>query len=251
MLILLGGLGFFVIADLTTRFRSGKRQPLSLHTRIALLSTVGLVTLGFVMILVLEWNNPDTLASHGLGSKFLLALFQSVTTRTAGFNSLDFASMTTPTTLFVIALMFIGANPGSTGGGIKTVTSFVLLGTIWSTLRGRGQLFLFGRQITLATVLRALVIVLVALFTVALALFFLTLTDADKTLIELAFESVSAFATVGLSLGITADLSTAGKSILILLMYLGRVGLFTIAISLIREDKAQSIQYPTEEVIIG
>ena len=250
-LILVGSLGFFVIADLTGRLGNRERVQLSLHTKLVLVSSAALLVLGFVGVLVLEYNNPATLEPLSLGSKLLASLFQSVTPRTAGFNTLDYAAFGMPTVLLTVLLMFIGANPGSTGGGIKTVTAFVLLGSAWSLIRGEGELDLFGRRIVANTVLRAFVLALGAGLVVAVALFLLTISEPNLSLRDLIFEAVSAFATVGLSLGITAQLSAVGKSIIITLMFLGRVGLLTAALALVSERAGGTLRYPAEDVIVG
>ena len=250
-LILIGSLGFFVIADLAGRVGKRERVQLSLHTKLVLVSTAALLSVGFVGMLVLEWTNPETLEPLSLGSKLLASLFQTVTPRTAGFNTLDYAAFTMPTVLMTVFLMFIGANPGSTGGGIKTVTAFVLLGSAWSIIRGEGELHLFGRRIAARTVSRAFVLALGAGLTVFTALFLLTISEPDLPLRDLLFEAVSAFATVGLSLGITAELSSVGKSIIITLMFLGRVGLLTAALALVSENDARALKYPAEDVIVG
>ena len=250
-LILVGSLGFFVIADLTGRLGNRERVQLSLHTKLVLVSSAALLVLGFVGVLVLEYNNPATLEPLSLGSKLLASLFQAVTPRTAGFNTLDYAAFGMPTVLLTVLLMFIGANPGSTGGGIKTVTAFVLLGSAWSLIRGEGELDLFGRRIVANTVLRAFVLALGAGLVVAVALFLLTISEPNLSLRDLIFEAVSAFATVGLSLGITAQLSAVGKSIIITLMFLGRVGLLTAALALVSERAGGTLRYPAEDVIVG
>ncbi len=250
-LIIVGGLGFFVVADLSSRFSQKRRSPLSLHTKLVIFSNLVLLVFGFVVILIIEWNNPKTLHNLSLPAKLLSSFFQSVTPRTAGFNTIDYGSMKVPSLLISILLMFIGANPGSTGGGIKTVTAFVIVGSAWSIIRGQGELKLFGRRIATRTVLRAGVIALTGAVLVGGALTLLTLTDANLAFTDLFFEAVSAFATVGLSVGITAKLSVAGKIIIIVLMYLGRVGLLTAALALVAEDASDSIRFPAEEVIIG
>ncbi|MCA9836341.1 MAG: TrkH family potassium uptake protein [Trueperaceae bacterium] len=250
-LILVGGLGFFVVADLSSRFSRARRAPLSLHTKLVVFSSLVLLLFGFMFFLIVEWNNPATLHEKSLGTKLLASLFQAVTPRTAGFNTVDYNSMELPTLLVSILLMFIGANPGSTGGGIKTVTVFVIVGSAWSIIRGQGELKLFGRRVATPTVMRAGVIALTGAILVGAALTLLTLTDANLPFRDLFFEAVSAFATVGLSVGITAELSASGKVIIIVLMYLGRVGLLTAALALVSEDRSDSIRYPAEEVIIG
>ncbi len=250
-LIVLGGLGFVVILDIFARFRERRRTPFSLTSKLVLVSTVVLTAGALVFITVLEWANPATLAPLPLGSKLLGSLFQAVVPRTAGFNTLDYSQMTTASLVMTILLMFIGANPSSTGGGIKTVTFVVLLGSAWAVIRNKGELNLYGRRVALFTVVRAGVIAFGAAMTIGAAVTLLAVSDADKGLLNLLFEAVSAFATVGLSLGVTAELSVFGKWVIIVLMYLGRVGLVTFALALVEEEPDRDIRYPTEDVTIG
>ena len=250
-LIILGGLGFVVILNLLARFRQNVRTPLSLHTKMVLSVTGFLVAAGAVVLLVLEWNNPATLGGLGLPGKLLAGLFQAVTPRTAGFNTLDYSLMEPPSVLFTTLLMFIGGNPGSTAGGIKTVTFFVLAANAWSVVRGRAELDVFGRRVAQNTVVRAGVIAFGGVMVLGAALTLLTLTEPEGAFLPLFFEAVSAFGTVGLSLGITGDLSAAGKVVIMVLMYLGRIGLVTFALALVAEPPAGAVRYPAEEVVIG
>lgn len=250
-LIVLGGLGFVVIFNLLLVLRRRRRTPLTLHSKLALASSAALLSFGAVTVLALEWANPDTLAQLPLGSRLLASLFQGVTPRTAGFNTLDYAQMTTPTLLVTMLLMFVGANPGSTGGGIKTVTFAVLLASIASVIRGKGELNVFGRHIGAGTVVRAGVITVSGAFTIGLALTLLSLSDGDLGVLPLAFETVSAFGTVGLSMGVTGSLSVLGKWVIMTLMFVGRVGFLTFALALIQEAHQRALRYPEEDVVIG
>ena len=250
-LIILGGLGFVVIVNLLGRFRQGERTPLSLHTKMALSITGFLILVALVVLLVLEWSNPATIGDMNLPDKLLASLFQAVTPRTAGFNTLDYAQMQPASILFTLLLMFIGGNPGSTAGGIKTLTFFVLAVSVWSVFRQRGETSLYGRRISQSTVVRAGVIAFSGVMLAGAALTLLTVTEPDKAFLDLLFETVSAFGTVGLSLGITGSLSAAGKVIIIVLMYVGRIGLMTFALALVADLNEDSIRYPTEEVVIG
>ena len=250
-LITLGGLGFVVILNLLARFRQNVRTPLSLHTKMVLSVTGFLIAAGAVVLVVLEWNNPATLGALGLPDKLLAGLFQAVTPRTAGFNTLDYSRMEPPSVLFTSLLMFIGGNPGSTAGGIKTVTFFVLAANAWSVVRGRAELDVFGRRVAQNTVVRAGVIAFGGVMVLGAALTLLTLTEPEGAFLPLFFEAVSAFGTVGLSLGITGTLSAAGKVVIMVLMYLGRIGLVTFALALVAEPPAGAVRYPAEEVVIG
>lgn len=257
-LIILGGLGFTIVLETASQlyYRSTQgaakaRHPLSLQSKLVLSATVILILFASLMVLILEWTNPKTLAPLDLPGKLLGSLFQGVTPRTAGFNTLDYTELTPATIVITIVMMFIGANPGSTGGGIKTVTFVILFTNAWAVMRGHSELTLFGRRIGAATLSRASVIALSAIIVIFLALTLLAISDAELGIIPLLFEVVSAFATVGLSLGITDELSTFGRWVIIVLMYLGRVGFLTFALALTETQAKAQIRYPIEEVVIG
>jgi trk system potassium uptake protein TrkH len=249
LLIILGGLGFIVELNIFEHFQHPTKVRLSLHSKIVLLTTGLLIAVGWLIYLVLEWQH--TLSPLPFFQKLLASLFLSITPRTAGFNTLDYGHMHDSSLLFTILLMFIGANPGSTGGGIKTVTFFLLVAGIWSVSRGNSEVTVFNRRISLMLIIKAGVISMLAMLLIGAFLTLLTLTDPDKPFINLAFETVSAFGTVGLSTGITAQMSIAGKIILIVLMYLGRIGPMTFAIALIERQNDSHIRYPEEDVVIG
>lgn len=250
-LVIVGGLGFIVIVELIRYARTPHPPPLSLHSKIALVVTAGLLLTATLMILALEWHNPATLGALSGPHKLLAALFQAATPRTAGFSTLDYGAMHPATQLFTMLLMFIGGNPGSTAGGIKTVTFFVLVGSAWSLLRSRTELALFHRRIAVTTVLRAGVIALLSVLLLGAAVTALLLSAPHLSPLALAFEAVSAFGTVGLSLGVTTELTELGKAVLIALMYLGRVGLFTFALALVSHEADKPLKYPAEDVVIG
>jgi trk system potassium uptake protein len=249
LLIILGGLGFIVEMNLVEHYRKRRKIPLTLHSKVVLVMTLALIVVGFIIYLILEWQH--TLAPLGFAQKMLASLFLSVTPRTAGFNSVDYAQMHDSSLLFTMLLMFIGASPGSTGGGIKTVTFFLLVAGIWAVSRGHSDVSFFKRRIELMTIIKASVISILAMLLVGASLTLLTITDTDKTTLQLAFETISAFGTVGLSTGITSDMSNLGKIILMLLMYLGRIGPLTFTVALIERQKDSHIRYPEEDVIIG
>jgi trk system potassium uptake protein len=248
-LIVLGGLGFIVEMNLIAHFRERRKVPLTLHSKTVLALTGALILIGATVLLIFEWSH--SFAGLPVWQKIMAALFQSVTPRTAGFNTVDYAKMDESSLLFTILLMFIGASPGSTGGGIKTVTFFVLIGSVWSISRGRGELTIFGRRITLDTVIKSAVISVLSLMIIGAMLTILTLTDPGKDALKLAFEAMSAFGTVGLSTGITPSMSGLGKIVLILLMYLGRIGPLTFTLALIEGSPDKKVRYPVEEVVIG
>jgi trk system potassium uptake protein TrkH len=250
-LIVVGGLGFVVVINLIARHWQAQRTPLSLHTKIALSATALLIGVATVLLLALEWGNPSTLGTLSWSTKLLAVLFQAITPRTAGFNTVDYASMQPATLLVTMLLMFIGGNPGSTAGGIKTVTLFVLVGSAWSLSRGLGELQLFGRRVPVETAVRAGVITLISFMVVAGGLILLSLTDAKHGLLHLAFEAFSAFGTVGLSMGITPDLSPGGKLIIVALMFVGRLGPLTLGLALLEARPEKRIEYPAEDIVVG
>lgn len=250
-LIVLGGLGFVVVVNLIALRRQRQRTRLSLHTKIALSATVLLIGTATVSLLVLEWDNPRTLGALSGPVKVMAALFQATTPRTAGFNTVDYAGMQPATLLVTILLMFIGGNPGSTAGGIKTVTFVVLVGSAWSLSRGRGELQLFGRRVPVQTAVRAGVVTLTSFMVVSSGLIVLSMTEPERDILPLAFETFSAFGTVGLSMGITSDLSPAGKLVIVALMFIGRLGPLTLGLALAEAPPERRIEYPAEDVVVG
>jgi trk system potassium uptake protein TrkH len=249
--VVLGGLGFIVIFDLVTRYRNTTRRPLTLHTKIVLTVTALLIGIAFVVVALFEWTNPATLGMLPPAVKLQAALFQAITPRTAGFNTLDYADMRNASQVFTILLMFIGGSPGSTAGGIKTVTFFVLVGCAWSLGRGYGELSVFRRRVALDTVVKAGMIAVIGVMMSGCALTLLTLTDGNQDTFALLFETASAAGTVGLSLGVTSELSPLGKLIIISQMYLGRLGPLTFALALIERKTEKDYAYPIENIVIG
>ncbi|MBI5502027.1 MAG: potassium transporter Trk [Deltaproteobacteria bacterium] len=247
-LIIFGGLGFLVLAELLEWIRNParRRRPLSLHARIVLAATLVLIVGGSVLFALLEWRG----AMEGLSApeKVLNSFFQSVTTRTAGFNSVPMGGLTGATILLFIVLMFIGASPGSTGGGIKTSTATTILLAVRAYMRGREAVEVGGRAIPQSTVVRAVVLVALAATTCIVG-FFLLLMTQDVSFQSLFFETVSAFATVGLSIGATAEVDNSGKLVLIALMYVGRVGPLTL-ILLLGTTASEPVRYPEEPVAL-
>ena len=234
LLIVIGGLGFPVIYEFITRYKyrnSCKRLILSLHTRMVLTTTAFLIVSGALLIYLLERNT--SLAALSVNGKILASFFQSVTARTAGFNTLNIPSLGAATLFIILMLMFIGASPGSCGGGIKTTSLAVFFGIMKSKIKGMNSVNYWKRTLPEETVSRVLAIFILAVLTVAAGLLFLLVTQvgADESIKEYfltyLFEAVSAFATVGLSMGVTSSLTISGKFVIIVLMLLGRVGLLT------------------------
>ena len=248
-LVVLGGLGFFVWNDLLIhRFRF---RRLSVHTRLVLVITGVLLFGGAALILAVEWNNPGTLGSLDPGEKVLAALFQSMTTRTAGFLTVDQGALTGSGKLISILLMFVGGSSGSTAGGIKTVTVGVLVLTAIRALRGRSQVVAFGRTIAQDQINAA---VSIFLLVVSLSLGGGVILSATNGLPlgDALYETVSAICTVGLSTGITAGLNLGSQLLLILFMFFGRVGILTISFAfLAKTPPANVIRRPETRVLIG
>ena len=247
-LIVIGGLGFFVWGDIWDKRRF---RRLRLHTKLVLITTAVLLCAGFALTLLFEWHNPQTLGTMPVQEKLLAASFQSVTLRTAGFNTIDQAALTGPSQAVACLLMMIGGSPGSTAGGIKTVTAAVLVLSAISALRGRTTVSAFGRTIVSRSIMNAVTMMIVGGT--------LSLTGACViSYVESApfgacvFEAVSAFATVGLSMGLTPTLNAISRLILILLMYLGRVGVLTLGVAvLMRHREPPKMQYPDGDVMVG
>lgn len=256
-LIILGGLGYQTIMELYLwgRGRLSKTPNVpyfSLNFKIAMSTTIVLVLVGFIAFFNIEFNNPNTFGNLTFGQKILAAWFQAVTPRTAGFNTIDIGKMTTTGLFLTIALMFIGTNPGSTGGGIKTTTTRLLLSCTGAALKGRDQVIIYERHIPTVLLLKAVGVAFGSLLVVIASTTLITLTEGNnQEFITIFFEVVSAFATVGLSMGITANLSILAKLILIVTMYIGRVGILLLIASLRHEPKPQTIRYPEENLLVG
>ncbi len=259
----LGGLGFPIVSNvinylkyrLRKLFSFGREKigyrpwVLNINSRITLVTTLSISAVAFVAFFALEYNN--TLAEHNGFGKIVTALFGATTPRTAGFNTINTASMLFPTTMLVFLLMWIGASPASTGGGIKTSTFAIATLNILSLAKGKTRLEVFRREIADITVRRAFAIISLSLIVIGSGIILLSVFDADKNLMDIAFECFSAYSTVGLSLGITADLSNMSKLIIITIMFVGRVSMLTIIIAIFKKIKHKNYRYPTEEITIN
>lgn len=246
-LIISGGIGFIVMSDLA-EFR--QRRRLTLHSKVVLSMTLGLILTGMAVIFVFEFTNARTLGPLNLGSKIWASLFQSVAPRTAGANTLDIMGLRQATQFFLVILMFIGASPGSTGGGIKTTTFTLMVGAVISMLRGREDIVLFRYRLAQERVFKALTITLLALLLIVSVSMMLSTTEGHPFLMIL-FETTSAFANVGLSLGMTPELSQVGKVLICLTMFAGRLGLLTLAYALGPKQGKPLYKYPEGKMIIG
>ena len=246
--VIIGGLGFPVIMQL--RKHLGRTLKWTMNTRIVIAGTFVLLATGWVYITAIEWNNPATLGPLEWPSKLLVGFFTSVQTRTAGFNSIDIGAMDPASWLGMDALMLIGAGPAGTAGGIKITTFAVLFFIIVTEIRGEGAVNVFGKRLSRAVHRQAITVALLASGVVLVATTALMLIT-DFGLDRLLFEVVSAFGTVGLSTGITADLPPGGQFILILLMFIGRLGPITFASSLALRERRTTYEFPQERPIIG
>lgn len=257
-LIIFGGIGYETIFELYLWLRERiLREPrqiiLSLNFKVAVSTTLLLLTMGVVAFFVVEAQNPKTLGSLNLPTRFMTAWFQSVTTRTAGFNSIDISQMTTAGLFITIALMFIGGSPGGTAGGIKTTTLRILTSCTKAILRGREEVHLYKRQIPMSLILKSVGVAMGSITTVVLSTILITLTDPEFDFIKILFEVVSAFGTVGLSTGITLDaqFSTFAKLVLVATMYIGRVGVLLLMAAMLGDPKPSFVRYPEENLLIG
>ncbi|MCF8130761.1 MAG: TrkH family potassium uptake protein [Deltaproteobacteria bacterium] len=255
-LILLGGIGFPVVYEIYRRAVLRERGKVSIQTKSVISASIGLLAAGMVIILVSERSLIQTL---GWGEGLLAAFFQSVTCRTAGFNTLDIASLNTATLLFMMFLMLVGASPGSCGGGMKTTTFAVLTAFSWSRLRRFKCVNLFGKTVPEATVTKSISVLMFSIAAICVAVFLILFMDPDhgarvkgnRQFLSFVFETVSAFGTVGLSMGVTPGLTQPGKLVIILLMIIGRVGVPAFTYIIAGGGSTRGVQYAEENMMIG
>jgi len=253
-LIILGGIGFPVVYEIYRRALRGARGKLSLQTKSVLLTTAGLITVGTLVILMSEKSLNN---SNGQG--LLSAFFQSVTCRTAGFNTLEIASLNTATLVFMMFLMLVGASPGSCGGGIKTTTFTVLVAFSWSRLMRYKCVNLFKKTIPQDTVSKSISVLVFSMAAICIAVFLIVFMDPDhgarvqgnRQFLNFLFETISAFGTVGLSMGVTPVLSWSGKLVIIVLMVIGRVGVPAFTYIIAGGGSTKGVQYAEENLMIG
>lgn len=244
-LIILGGLGFLVIRDIYYKRRFSK---LLLHSKVALAITAVLLIGGTGLFWLLERGN--TLQSLSPLGTFFASFYQAVTPRTCGSNTLNISALRGATQFFFVILMFIGASPGSTGGGIKTTTFAALLAAVWTVVQGKPSAETFKRSIPHSIVYKALAVTMLAVFLVAGVTMALAITE-ETTFLAALFEATSAFGTVGLTMGLTPHLSKIGQVLIALTMYIGRVGPLTVALAFWRRQQSARFKYPEEKIIIG
>jgi trk system potassium uptake protein TrkH len=252
-LIVLGGLGFAVTSDLIF---VRKFKKMSMHSKSVLTITAFLLLFGMIFFFIFEFNNPETMGNLSWQGKFLASLFQSVTPRTAGSNTVDIASLTTPSIFLTMILMFVGASPGSTGGGVKTTTMGIIVMTVVSVIFGKKDVVAFKRTISGSIIRRAVSVFMIALTLVIFMVFVVLCTDPVQPFEKVLFEVLSAFGTVGLTMGITPSLSVGGKVAISLTMFIGRLGPLTIAYALSQSEKRSKenvgiYKLPEGNILIG
>ncbi len=249
-LIILGGIGFPVLLDV---INNKKYSKLNVHSKIVINTTAILIAIGFLFIFIVEFNNKGSLGGLNMKEKLLSSLFQSVTLRTAGYSTIDLTLLKESTLFLMIILMLIGASPASTGGGLKTTTVATLFLTVKSFILGKEDIEVYQRRISSTTVRKSLGIFFIGVFVALFGTLMLTIVSPGFSLLESAFEVVSAFATVGLSLGGSPTLTAFGKIIIMILMFSGRVGSLTIFIALLSRSKKikSKVRYAEGKIIVG
>ena len=264
-LIIMGGLGFCVWFDVATKIKKecSKRsrfnlrhflKSFSLHTKLVLIVTMLLLMLGMVLFYICELNNPNTIGKLNLFDQLQVSFFQSATLRTAGFASVDMASLNPYTKFMMCIFMFIGGSPAGTAGGIKTVTFAISILMVYNIYHGRKEVAVFSRRIPKRLIIRSFAIITIGMSLVFTSIFILSITET-VSFVDIIFEAVSAFATVGLSAGVTPVLSSIGKMVIIFLMYIGRIGPITLIISFARKSYINAgkkeVRYPDGNVLLG
>lgn len=250
-LIVLGGIGFASILDIYN-VKTKKRRHISNSTRLALIVTAVLIILGTVFTFIIEFTNADTLQALSLKDKILVSYFQSITMRTAGFQTISLAKIHPATILVYVFLMFIGTSPGSTGGGIKTTTFGVIIFGIYSSVIGKENIEYRKRKISWSTFNKACAILVASFIYIFILVLLLLIFDESKGYLPLLFEAVSAFGTVGISMGITENLTNMSKILIIITMFIGRVGPLTILYTVSKKRiKEGQYKYPVENILIG
>ncbi|WP_245851050.1 TrkH family potassium uptake protein [Paenibacillus herberti] len=246
-LIFFGSIGFIVMADL---IRWPEKRKISLHSKVVLWASFILTVGGAILFFIFEYTNPRTFGALSLDGKLWASAFQSFSLRSAGLNTVPIADLRQATQLLMVILMFIGAAPGSTGGGIKITTFVVLLAGIQAIIRGREDAVIFRHRIASRELYRAITVTLMGVIVIVAATMILT-TVEDGPFLVLLFEAVSAFGTVGFSLGATLELSDPGKGVIIVLMFMGRLGLLTLAFAFRSKPKKEPFRHPEGQIIIG
>lgn len=257
-LIVIGGIGFIVLFDLLDRCKKGKKK-LSIYSKIVLIFTAILIVGGSSLFMIFEWNNPNTIGNMSVWNKIVNSFFQSITPRTAGFSTLNQGLLSTQSKLLTGILMFIGGGSSSTAGGVKVATIFVLMLVIFKHSNSNGDIIYKNYKITNATIKKSIRVFAMSFALIFLSIFVICLSDGQFTLEQIMFETISAISTVGLSMGITALLSTLSKFVIIFLMFAGRVGAITLTVMLSsrfinkqkENSKLEEIEYQDSKIIVG
>ena len=250
-LIICGGLGFIVWYDIYKAIK--EHRKLMLYSKMVLTISAFLIISGAIIFSATEWNNPATMGEASVGGKFLRSLFMSITCRTAGFSTIPLADLDGSSKVLAMALMFIGGSSGSTAGGIKTVTFAIIIISVFQITRGNKDVNIRKHRVESNIILRAFALMIIAGIMVMLSSFILSFTEKGQDFINVAFEAFSAFGTVGLSTGVTPDLSNIGQLVLIALMFFGRVGIITITYAILMglDSDKQNFRYPKANICIG
>ncbi|MDJ0595780.1 MAG: TrkH family potassium uptake protein [Pleurocapsa sp. MO_226.B13] len=255
-LVIFGGIGYQVIIEmylwlLNVIKRKPERFCFSLNLKVVISTTILLLLVGTVAFFLTELSNPATLANLNFEDKLLSAWFQSMSTRTAGFNSIDIGQMTTAGLFITMGLMFIGASPSGTGGGIKTTTFRILYNSTKSVLQGKNNVVLYQREVPSTLILKAVAVVFGTAASIVTITILISAIDTEFEFLPILFEVISAFATVGLSTGITSSFAVASKIILVLAMYIGRVSILIFIAAIIGDHSPSTLQYPEENLLVG
>jgi trk system potassium uptake protein TrkH len=253
-LVICGGLGFVVLTEIG---RARVTRGLSAHTRLVLTLSAALILAAAALVFFIERHNPATLGTLGLGDALLASYFQAVTTRTAGFNTIDIGAMRPASLFLIMILMFIGAAPGGTGGGVKITTFSITVAALWAMVRGSTEPSLFRRRLPPELVARAFSISLIGFLALNVVAGILLLNE-ERQLLPILFETTSAFGTVGLSMGeqgapisLVGHFSKGGKLLVTLMMFMGRVGPLTLAVAIARGRTPARIRYPEGKILVG
>lgn len=251
-LVIIGGLGFYAIMDIVQKKRFNSYM---LHTKLVLIISASLLVFGFITMFVFEYNNPATMGSLEIKGKILSSLFHSMTPRTAGFNTLDTGALTMPSTFLTIIMMFIGGSPGSTAGGVKTTTVGIVVIAIFRLIKGNEDVEVLWKRIPIKLILRAIAVIGIALMIIAISTLILLVSEKSLGLsfMDTLFEVVSAFGTVGLSRGLTPQLSNIGRLVITLTMFVGRLGPLTLAFGIAQRQKENKgyYRYPEGKILVG
>lgn len=249
-LVIIGGLGYFVYLDITKNKLNWRKY--NLHTKMVLTISGFLLVMGFVLVFITELGNPETFGKLNWIEKIFAAFFQSVVPRTAGFNSIDMGMIRPMTAFVIILMMFVGGSPGSTAGGVKTTTVGAIIVGIWSVIKGSKDIEIYNRQLPISQVLRAIAVTGIAFLLVVVVTMVLSITEQGDFL-DILFEAVSAFGTVGLSRGLTPNLTGIGRLVIIITMFIGRLGPLTMAFAFARKGRENkgTYHYAQEKIIVG